>query len=64
VALATTTATAATVVRVLDVPEDEQQDYLEASVRDYLLIWRRLRRGLELTRVECYPPSGRGPATP
>lgn len=40
----------ANVERVLDVAEDEQQQYLEASYRDYLMIWRGLQRGLERAR--------------
>lgn len=46
------TASAATppVDRVLDVPEDDQLAYVEASYRDYLLLWRGLRRGLEAAR--------------
>ena len=35
---------------VLDVPEDEQLAYVEASYRDYLMHWRGLRRGLEQAR--------------
>lgn len=35
---------------VLDVPEDDQLAYVEASYRDYLLLWRGLRRGLETAR--------------
>ena len=35
---------------VLDVPEDDQRAYVEASYRDYLLLWRGLRRGLEAAR--------------
>lgn len=39
-----------TVTAVLDVPEDDQLAYLEASYRDYLLHWRGLRRSLETAR--------------
>ncbi len=35
---------------ILDVPEDDQLAYVEASYRDYLLLWRGLRRGLEAAR--------------
>jgi hypothetical protein len=46
-----TTASAETPAdRVLDVPEDEQLAYLEASYRDYLMLWRGLRHGLEAAR--------------
>lgn len=34
----------------LDVPEADQLAYLETSYRDYLLLWRRLRRGLDTAR--------------
>ncbi len=44
------TAANATDERVLDVPEDDQLAYVEASYRDYLLLWRGLRRGLETAR--------------
>ena len=35
---------------ILDVPTDEQLAYVEASYRDYLLLWRGLKRGLENAR--------------
>lgn len=35
---------------ILDVPEADQLAYVEASYRDYLLLWRRLRRGLDTAR--------------
>jgi hypothetical protein len=35
---------------ILDVPEDEQLAYVEASYRDYLMLWRGLKRGLETAR--------------
>ena len=44
------TSTTAIDDRVLDVPEADQLAYLEASYRDYLLHWRRLRRGLDTAR--------------
>jgi len=44
-------ASAATDGSVLDVPEDDQLAYVEASYRDYLLLWRGLRRGLEAARA-------------
>ncbi|MDA0353641.1 MAG: hypothetical protein O3A10_15760 [Chloroflexi bacterium] len=37
--------------RVLDVPEDEQEAYVQASYREYLRVWTRLRRGLALARA-------------
>jgi len=37
--------------RVLDVPEDEQYAYVQASYREYLRIWTRLRRSLASARA-------------
>ena len=36
---------------VLDVAEDEQQAYVQASYREYLTMWTRLRRGLAAARA-------------
>ena len=48
---APSSASATAADRVLDVPEDEQLAYVEASYRDYLMLWRGLRRGLEAARA-------------
>ena len=37
--------------RVLDVAEDEQKAYVQASYREYLRIWTRLRRALATARA-------------
>lgn len=42
---------AAEVDLVLEVPPDEQEAYVQTSYRDYLRIWRRLRRGVKLART-------------
>ena len=36
---------------VLDVPEDDQHAYVQASYREYLRIWTRLRRALATARA-------------
>ncbi len=45
------TSTTAESDGVLDVPEDEQQVYLQSSYRDYLRMWNRLRRSLATARA-------------
>lgn len=42
--------TAARFDGVLDVPEDDQLAYVQASYRDYLRTWIRLRRALSAAR--------------
>lgn len=37
---------------VLDVPEDEQHAYVQASYREYLRTWVRLRRSLATARAK------------
>lgn len=46
----TTQTTTDAAETILDVPEDEQLAYVEASYRDYLMLWRGLKRGLETAR--------------
>ena len=45
------TGTPANSERVLEVAEEEQRAYVQASYREYLRIWTRLRRGLAEARA-------------
>ncbi len=45
------TSTSADFEAVIDVPADEQDAYVQTAYRDYLRIWRRLRRGMKLART-------------